>query len=229
MTLTHTVWNLKRPCDRCLFCWARKYFNGKWKNVSPYILPLLCHLHRNNPSLAPLLPPGLIRVRDHRLLPPPHGCGEVWPVVGDETPEEDGGARLVVLLLHRVALVVHRGQPGDDDDEVDQQGGGRMCVDLAIQRSDEWPVSSLISNRRNIMLMWANLWPDTDSSRGLSPGPTVWRGPSCSGRAPGSPPAGCPDWRPAGWSSASSPPLRGVAARRPEQTSESQWQSLAGI
>ena len=94
-------------------------------------------LHRNNHSLPPLspppsslLPPGLIRVRHDGLLPPPHGSGEVRPVVGDETPEEDGGAGLVVLLLHGVALVVHRGEGGHDDDEVDQESGGRMCVDL---------------------------------------------------------------------------------------------------
>ena len=92
-------------------------------------------LHRNNnslPSPSPPPPPGLIGVRHHGLLLPPHGGREVRPVVGDETPEEDGGAGLVELLLHGVALVVHRGEAGDDDDEVDQEGGRGMCVDLTI-------------------------------------------------------------------------------------------------
>ena len=65
------------------------------------------------------LPPGLLRLCYHGLLSPPERCGEVWPVVGDEAPQKDGGARLVVLLSHGVALVVHRGESGDDDDEVD--------------------------------------------------------------------------------------------------------------
>ena len=60
----------------------------------------------------------------------PDWSREIWTIIGDQTPEDDGGARLEIFFHHGVTLIIDCGECGNYDYQVNHQRCRRMTVDL---------------------------------------------------------------------------------------------------